>query len=184
MKKYFRFLITFLVVIGVLAINSNAHAMTTEDFAGRVYKITSKTRGEDSSGTLRDMNWDDPYYVFINNKGEFVRVDDQSALDKNDSYDRKEIKKIQKTIKQLTSSKKKANKIFKKNGDEYSINGNQIKGLVSEGTLISEDPNHLTVSSVIENEKLKYLTVNGATSINVTYDLVPADQSMQYKFEW
>ena len=51
-------------------------------------------------------------------------------------------------------------------------------------TIISEDPNHLTVSSVIENEKLKYLTVNGATSINVTYDLVPADQSMQYKFEW
>lgn len=187
MKKYLKVLIAVLVGIGAMSISSSVNAMTTQDLAGRVYRVTSICKGVDKNGEAKDMNFSSPKYVFINNKGKFISIDDPAELDNTDSDDKKEIEQTNKKINKLISSKKSARKTFKNDGEKYSVNENELKGLVptlgSKATITSDDPNHLTATAYVDNERMRYFAANG-DGVQVYYDLTLAPQEYQYKFKW
>lgn len=182
MKKHFGILIVLLVGISVAIVPNSVHAMTTQDLAGKIYKVTSYAKGDDGS----QQEWGAPKYLFINNKGKCITVDDPSRLDSSDSDDKKEIKKTNKEINTLISNRKKSKKIFKKDGSQIRITGNVTREIIKDddhhgAEIVSEEP--LTLMTKLDDPAVSYFAANGE-SVNVYYNLTPADQSMQYKFNW
>lgn len=66
-------LAVLICMIGVIRFGTTSvHAMTQQDLAGEVYRVVATMDGD--NGESEDFS--SPYYVFINNKGKVVKVDD------------------------------------------------------------------------------------------------------------
>lgn len=163
------------VVFTLMLPSRDASAMTTQDLAGKVYKVS--IHFEDADFTQ---------YVYFDNKGHYVSVYDPTAEDEQDA------KKDQRKINKLIQSKKSAKKQFK-GADKYKIKDNQfISGrtifpmlpmIYNPLEIVSDDPNNITVQFLNDSPRARMLSDDGQ-GIYMTYTMTPADQSLQYKFQW
>lgn len=71
--------------------------------------------------------------------------------------------------------------------DSYYIDDSSAKGLFAfrgnQATLTSVDPNCITAELMDRSNFSRAFSVNG-DGIKLTFTMTPADQNMQYKFNW
>lgn len=181
MNKLSKLLLAALIcMIGVIRFGTTSvHAMTQQDLAGKVYRVVATVDGD--NGESEDFS--SPYYVFINNKGKVVKVDDPDEIDDSDPDNQADIKAARKQIKALTKSQKSAQKVFKKHGHKYTADDTGIKGLIAgDPEITSADVNDIKATRMITSEGAKQLSANG-DGLRVNYEMKPV-QNIKYHFEW
>lgn len=179
MKKYYRIFLAVCVgiITGIGLFSLIGHAMTTQDLSGKVYKISQTLDGE----TVNN-------YVYFNNKGKYITVDDPDQAES-----KSEKKQLQRKQKKLATSKKYARKLFKKDGEKYSVENNEIiadSSLLPFAPMIDNpieiaggDGSHFDLQFLDDSPRAQELSDDG-NGVYLDYSMDLADQSLQYKFQW
>ncbi|WP_242362982.1 hypothetical protein [Limosilactobacillus antri] len=164
LRKYISVLAVLIIGIAAFACPQDVHAAKYDNLYGRVYKCTSYTLNE--TGVA--------YYLFFDDEGYCVKVDDPNSYDSSDPDEKNDLRKLKSKINKLTKNKKSSNNVFYKDSEKFSLDGGD--------KIISNDPNNFVYDHEY-GDNSRYLTTNGSR-VTTRYVLTPADPSMQYKFKW